>query len=451
MATTTHPQSRDARRRAAGSVLLVAAFLGLICLTVPGSHPSVGAVYSAASENDELDGRDERQLPTNRPTVEAAFPRESYAPGDVARLVIWTGGRKVSLQVFRAGTEEKRMRARDVMLGTPVTTSREVGDVYKGRRISVPVGDWPSGLYFAKLVTRNGVRVGYAPFVLRPERLGEHRVAVVLSTMTWQAYNFHDDDHNGSLDTWYAGQKHARLGRPYENRGAIPHYKYYDEPFLRWLIATGREVDYLADADIDRSSTTGRALASAYDLIVFPGHHEYVTTHEYDAITAYRNLGGNLMFLSANNFFWRTVKAGSVMTRTNKWRDLGRPESALIGVQYFGNDAGKHRGAWILRDAPAASWIFAGTGLGQGSRFASGGIEADETTPSSPRSTQILGAIPNLFGTGHDAQMTYYETSKGAKVFAAGAFTLAGSVWWTDVHQVMENLWARLANDHNHV
>jgi len=70
MATTTHPQSRDARRRAAGSVLLVAAFLGLICLTVPGSHPSVGAVYSAASENDELDGRDERQLPTNRPTVD---------------------------------------------------------------------------------------------------------------------------------------------------------------------------------------------------------------------------------------------------------------------------------------------------------------------------------------------------------------------------------------------
>jgi hypothetical protein len=72
-----------------------------------------------------------------RPTVEAAFPRESYAAGDVARLVIWTGGRKVSLQVFRAGTEEKRMRARDVMLGTPVTASREVGDVYKGLRISV--------------------------------------------------------------------------------------------------------------------------------------------------------------------------------------------------------------------------------------------------------------------------------------------------------------------------
>src|SRR3954470_9062005 len=116
MATTTHPQNRDACRRAAGSVLLVAALFGLICIACAGgSHPSAGAVSSAPAENDELDGRDERQLPTNRPTVEAAFPRESYAPGEIAHLVIWTGGRHVSLQVFRAGTEQKRMRARDVM------------------------------------------------------------------------------------------------------------------------------------------------------------------------------------------------------------------------------------------------------------------------------------------------------------------------------------------------
>jgi hypothetical protein len=43
--------------------------------------------------------------------------------------------------------------------------------------------------------------------------------------------------------------------------------------------------------------------------------------------------------------------------------------------------------------------------------------------------------------------MTYYETPKGAKVFGAGAFTLAGAVWWPDVRQVIENLWAHLANE----
>jgi hypothetical protein len=57
-----------------------------------------------------------------------------------------------------------------------------------------------------------------------------------------------------------------------------------------------------------------------------------VTTHEYDAVTDYRNRGGNLVFLSANNFYWKIVIHGRVMYRIAKWRDLGRPEAALLGV-----------------------------------------------------------------------------------------------------------------------
>jgi hypothetical protein len=332
------------------------------------------------------------------------------------------------------------------MLGTAVTATRRLGAVGPGRTIRIRIGEWPSGLYFAKLVARGG-KVGYAPFVLRPRTLGESHVAVVLSTMTWQAYNFHDDDRNGTLDTWYAGQPHARLGRPYENRGVIPHYKHYEQPFLRWLTSTNRDVDYLADADLDAPSTTGRGLAEAYDLIVFPGHHEYVTRHEFDVVTGFRNRGGSLMFLSANNFFYRTVKQGNVMTRTGRWRLAGRPEAALIGVQYFGNDAGRHQAPWKLRASHAGAWIFAGTNLQPGSSFARGGIEADATTASSPRGTQVIAAIPNIFGTGQDAEMSYYELPNGAKVFAAGAFTLAGRAGLAVVKQVLENLWARLADE----
>ncbi len=40
----------------------------------------------------------------------------------------------------------------------------------------------------------------------------------------------------------------------------------------------------------------------------------------------------------------------------------------------------------------------------------------------------VLAEIPDLLGPGLTAQMTYYETPGGAKVFAAGAFTLAGQV-----------------------
>jgi hypothetical protein len=438
--------------RSAGGALLVAALLGVAWGARADRPLPSGTRATSIIGADDLNGRDTREKPTNRPTVEAAFPRESYAPGNVARLVIWTSGRNVSLQIFRAGTETVSVAAHDVMLGSPVTPIRPIGNVAKGDVFRVPIGDWPSGLYFAKLVGARS-KIGYAPFVLRPRRLGEHAIAVVLSTMTWQAYNFHDDNGDGIPDTWYQNQNDhsltARLGRPYENRGVIPHYKFYEQPFVRWLIATHRDVDYLADADLDRASTTGRKLAAAYELIVFPGHHEYVTDHEYDVVTQFRNLGGNLMFLSANNFFWRVVKNGDVMHRTNHWRDLGRPEAALIGTQYFGNDNGQHRGAWIVKDTPARRWLFARTELHPGSQFANGGIEADDVAPSSPRGTQIVAAIPDLFGTGHDADMTYYETAGGAKVFAAGAFTIAGAVWWENVHQLVENLWRRLGDDGN--
>ena len=406
----------------------------------------VGGSGAGQAPSDRADGRDERLPPTNRPTIEAAFTRESYAAGDVARLVTWTRGARVTVQLFRAGTETTRVKARDVMLGTAVTPLRQTGTATPGGVIRVRIGDWPSGLYFAQLRGAAG-KVGYAPFVLRPRHLGEAPVAVVFSTMTWQAYNFHDDDRNSTLDTWYAGARHARLGRPFENRGVIPHYKHYEQPFVRWLVETSREVDYLADADLDAVSTTGDRLAQAYRLIIFPGHHEYVTEHEFDVVTAYRDRGGNLMFLSANNFFWRTTKDGNVMTRTARWRQLRRPEASLVGAQYFGSDRGRHQGPWIATDAPAAMWIFAGTGLEPGSSFARGGIEADATTRRSPHGTQVVGRIPNIFGNGRDAEMTYYELPNGAKVFAAGAFTLAEWVYSPEVGRSVSNLWLRLGSD----
>jgi hypothetical protein len=352
----------------------------------------------------------------------------------------------VSLQILRAGTETTNVKARDVMLGTPVTPIRRIGPVARGTVVRIRMGDWPSGLYFAELHAADD-QVGYAPLVLRARQLGAAHVAVVFSTMTWQAYNFHDDDRDGSLDTWYAGGAHARLGRPFENRGVIPHYKHYEQPFVRWLVATERAVDFLSDADLDAGSMTGKRLAAAYRLVVFPGHHEYVTEHELDVVTAFRNRGGSLMFLSANNFFWRTVKHGNVMTRTQRWRRLHRPEAALVGVQYFGNDRGRHKGPWIAADAPSAGWIFAGTGLASGSSFGRGGIEADATNPASPHGTQVLARIPNIFGHGRAAEMTYYEVPNGAKVFAAGAFTLAEQVWSPQVGRLIANLWLRLAGD----
>src|SRR5262249_51846253 len=162
------------------------------------------------------------------------------------------------------------------------------------------------------------------------------------------------------------------------------------------------------DGDLD-GVARARQLATAYDLIVFEGHEEYVTKHEYDLVQGYRDLGGNLVFLSADNFYWEVARRGHTITRVGLSRDLGRPGAALIGVEYRANDEGVRKGPWIVRRTHGAPWLFAGTGLVSGSRLGSGGIEIDRTAASSPRGTRVLAEIPDLYGPGLTAQMTYYE------------------------------------------
>ena len=433
-------------------VLAAAAAIAIVLAPSLAGSPassirSSDEAQSGAMPEDELDGKDLRLNDSHRPKVEASFTRESYGPGSRARLVFVSTAKNVTLQFFRAGAQHRAIRANDVMLGKSVSSITRLGAVSPRRSRAVRIGNWPSGMYFARLTARGG-RVGFAPFVLHPRRLGEHRVAVVLSTQTWQAYNFRDENHDNVGDTWYADWRHKtlRLGRAYLNRGVPSHYKYYEDPFLRWLLATGKDVDYLSDSDLDRVRS-GRELARDYVLIIFPGHHEYVTTNEYNNVTSFRNLGGNLMFMSADNFYWRVTRHGGYMTKTRSWRSLGRPESSLIGVQYLANDHGTHRGPWRVRNEDAVPWLFADTHLQNGAPFGNAGIEVDHVTPHSPAQTKVVAMIPNVFRPGISAYMTYYETPGGAKVFAAGAFSLATSIWRLPMRQMVENLWTKLTSD----
>src|SRR4029078_10110601 len=80
----------------------------------------------------------------------------------------------------------------------------------------VRAGDWPSGLYFLRISAADG-RVGYAPLIVRPRLLGVWRVAVVLATQTWQAYNFTDANGDGWGDSWYVSGRNRSvdLTRPF--------------------------------------------------------------------------------------------------------------------------------------------------------------------------------------------------------------------------------------------
>jgi hypothetical protein len=386
--------------------------------------------------------------------IDAAFGQPSYAPAQWARLRIATDEPSFTTRVFHVGPEPVVTYADNQLAGVDIGLAPVTTDWSNWRNrphtLVVQIPNVPSGLYFVQFTGPDG-RVGYAPFVVRPAVLGSTgRVLVVLPTNTWQAYNFEDVDGNGYGDTWYAGPPNGsvNLSRPYTARGAPPRFYRYDLPFLHWLFWSGKTAEFISDSDFDQIAN-GDALARAYDFVVFEGHTEYVTAHEYDVVQRFRDLGGNLMFLSANNFFWKVEKHGQVLRKIGKWRDAGRPEAALIGVQYRANDDGQKQGLFTVANSALAPWLWAGTGLADGSsfgQFVGGyGIEIDATTPQSPPGTLVVAQIPDLFGPGVTAQMAYYETAAGAKVFAAGTLDFGGSATFWPVKQVLDNLWARLS------
>jgi hypothetical protein len=57
----------------------------------------------------------------------------------------------------------------------------------------------------------------------------------------------------------------------------------------------------------------------------------------------------------------------------------------------------------------------------------------------------VLARIANAFGPGKSAEMTYYETARGAKVFAAGVINFGGSALWPHSSRMLDNLWRRLS------
>jgi hypothetical protein len=383
--------------------------------------------------------------------IDAAFEQASYAPDELATLRISTDETALKVQFFQAGPEHIFTGSDSVMNGVPVGAEASLDWTKRRNATAVArlgLGPWPSGLYFAQLTAQDGT-VGYAPFVLRPPALGAHRVLIVLPATTWQAYNFWDTTGDGWGDTWYTGAPHrtVRLGRPFLRRGVIPFFRRYDLGFLHWMAWTGKEADYVADSDL--ATRTGEELAHDYDLIVFPGHSEYVGDQVFNAVEQYRNLGGNLAFLSANNFYWRIEQNGDVLRRTRPWRTLGRPEGAVIGAQYLANDEGHRQSVYVVSDPGAAPWLWDKTGLEAGGTFGEFvggyGIEVDAVGTFSPPGTQVLAQIPDLLGPGLGAQMSYYETAEGAKVFAAGTLDFGGSATFWPVSRILENLWARLA------
>lgn len=368
--------------------------------------------------------------------MHAAFAARSYRAGQTVALRIFDSpSHSLVLDVFNGAALRER-----ALTGASLRPTRRVE--LRGPRpwtLYIRLGHWQSGVYLVRLTTPGGA-IGYAPFVLRPRFLGAHRTLVVEPTNTWQAYNFY------AGDSWYFNKEVWKidLSRPYAGTGLPLHFAAYDLGFLRWVATNRASADFVSDDDLGRF-VSGKQLRRLYDLIVFPGHEEYVTGHVYDVVQSFRNRGGSLAFLSANSFFWQVIRQGNAMIGRSRWDKLGRPGAALVGAAYHGWESRRYSNhPYVVVGAKRLPWLFAGTGLANGEAFGSYGIEIDQRRRTSPRNTVVAAHIPNVFGRGRTAEMTYYRRGH-AQVFDAGVMNFGGGVTvWPAAATMLRNLWVHL-------
>ena len=310
--------------------------------------------------------------------------------------------------------------------------------------------EWPPGSYLLKLVS-SADRHHYVPLtVRRDDAVGG--LCVVSAVTTWQAYNpwggctlYECFDGPGRSEV-------ASFDRPYArtyNWGSAD-FLTHELPLIALIEELGLDCTYVTDIDLHTASSgdTEDSLEHLLDgrtALLTTGHDEYYSTPMRATLEEARDRGVNLAFFGANAVYrhirlepndegllhrqmpnYRLANTDPITATdpeqaTVQWRNkpLVRPESALIGVQYFAAGI-----TGTLTVVTPDNWIFEGTGVKRGSKFRRLiDIEVDGLGPegAEPDSLEVLASSPIAFKDSvYEHAMTYYSTENGAGVFATG-------------------------------
>jgi len=260
--------------------------------------------------------------------------------------------------------------------------------------LTIPA-DWPSGVYLGRLsrVPASDGRdpwQSYTVFIVRDERPAD--VLFQCSDNTWQAYNRWPDRFSlyddGSAAEWtsLAGidvsfdRPYGKYRQIYENPQSVGSGEFlcWEFPLCFWLEQQGYDVTYCSQADMLTPDRGKRCRA-----FISVGHDEYWDQREFDAVTAMRDAGVSLLFLSGNTICWVTpFKASSdgrpsrIITRAAPYRGLTMGAEAVKDpFPFVGPDEGLLLGArniipvngggdWVV--TRPEHWMFAGTGMKKG-------------------------------------------------------------------------------------
>ena len=254
----------------------------------------------------------------------------------------------------------------EVRAGWPVTNT-----------LGVP-GAWVSGYYLARIVLSDGSVPGAIPFVVREPAAAPAPSAVVVQVPvnTWQAYNAWGGKSLYDFNSGGSRANRVSFDRPYLWIGpGAQVMTSWELSLVRFLESEGVDVSYVTDVDVDRDP----AVLTRHRVAITAGHGEYWTKGVRDAFESARGAGTNLLFMGANTGYWqvryengRRTMVGyksaadpeaTLALKTMLFRDVGRPECALLGVQHYEGSYNWPRADFVTNPYPVGSQWFQNTGL----------------------------------------------------------------------------------------
>jgi hypothetical protein len=370
------------------------------------------------------------------------------APGDTVELHVSTEYR-YRIVVFRLGYYAGAGARKVACL--PSCNGDEQGRVQAGAdpptiqpaRANWPVTDvlrtdpsWTSGYYLVEAVATSGGdlgRVGTTYFILHePTAALDSQILVQVPVNTWEAYNSW-----GGRSLYNFGMERAyrvSFERPFDHQAGTPLW--WEIQLVRFLEGEGYDVSYQTDIDTSRDPAT----LLRHRLVMVAGHDEYWTLAMRTGFERALATGTNLAFMGSNDAYWnmryedgdRTIFTYKSMydpnpdpsQKTAMFREIGRPECLLEGVQHADIRALDHPLDYTVTSAGASDPWLRGTGLQAGDRIAGVvGREHDTLTgfPGCVHPGEVTLFHYDGAGVDLNGDAVRYTARSGARVFASGA------------------------------
>ena len=325
------------------------------------------------------------------PRIEGYFDVTSVGCGEKSSLRI-VGAKSADISIYRIGYYKG-------------AGARLVAEIKSAKNFT-PSAKTPPGQYLVKLKSPRHIS-SFIPIVVRGQS-ANNAITFISSVMTWQSYN---QWGGASLYKGADGEREARaesvsFDRPYDGDGA-GQFRYMEQPLVQIIEQLGIDTYYITDIDLDKQPVISSA------SIVLGGHSEYWTQSMRAAFESAVLSGTNLLIFGGNTGYAKTEIVGRIISGRTPYRELNKPESLLIGSQYFSLGINKNLES-------QNKWPFSTLGKNAVIKGIYG-YEADTAMGTRGPAVEILArATISPTEKGFVAMSTYYTAPSGAQVLNMG-------------------------------